>query len=50
MGAHQMVRICSELQVLGETENIGIAPSLIADLENQFGSARDALLSEDTTG
>jgi signal transduction histidine kinase/CheY-like chemotaxis protein/HPt (histidine-containing phosphotransfer) domain-containing protein len=50
LGAHEMVRICSELQVLGETENIGIAPSLIADLENQFGPVRDALLSEDTTG
>ena len=48
LGAREMVRICAELQVLGEAENISIAPSLVADLESQFGPVRDALLSEDT--
>ncbi len=47
LGAREMVRICTELQVLGEAENISIAPSLVADLESQFGPVRDALLSED---
>jgi signal transduction histidine kinase/DNA-binding response OmpR family regulator len=46
LGAREMVRICAELQVLGEAENISIAPSLVADLESQFGSVRDAILSE----
>src|SRR5260370_3282216 len=50
LGAREMVRICTELQVIGEAENISIAPSLVADLESQFGLVRDALLSEDTTG
>jgi signal transduction histidine kinase/DNA-binding response OmpR family regulator len=50
LGAREMVRICDELQVLGEAENIGIAPSLVADLESQFGSVRDAILSEGATG
>jgi len=50
LGAREMVRICAELQVLGEAENIGIAPSLVADLESQFGSVRDAILSEGATG
>ena len=35
LGAREMVRICAELQVLGEAEDIRIAPSLIADLEIQ---------------
>lgn len=30
LGAGEMVRICAELQVLGEAENIGIAASLVA--------------------
>jgi signal transduction histidine kinase/DNA-binding response OmpR family regulator len=50
LGAREMVRICAELQVLGEAENISIAPSLVADLESQFGSVRDAILSEGATG
>jgi signal transduction histidine kinase/CheY-like chemotaxis protein/HPt (histidine-containing phosphotransfer) domain-containing protein len=50
LGAREMVRICGELQVLGEAENIGIAPSLVADLESQFGSVRAAILSEDAKG
>jgi signal transduction histidine kinase/DNA-binding response OmpR family regulator len=50
LGAREMVRICEELQVLGEDENISIAPSLVADLESQFGSVRDAILSEGATG
>ena len=50
LGAREMVRICSELQVLGEAEDIGIAPSLVADLESEFGSVRDAILSEGATG
>jgi signal transduction histidine kinase/DNA-binding response OmpR family regulator len=50
LGAREMVRICDELQVLGEAENIGIAPSLVADLESQFGSVRDAILSEGAVG
>ena len=50
LGAREMVRICDELQVIGEAENISIAPSLVADLESQFGSVRDAILSEEATG
>ncbi|MBR1147720.1 hybrid sensor histidine kinase/response regulator [Bradyrhizobium sp. AUGA SZCCT0431] len=50
LGAREMVRICAELQELGEAENIGIAPSLVADLERQFEPVRDALLSEDAKG
>jgi signal transduction histidine kinase/DNA-binding response OmpR family regulator len=50
LGAREMVRICEELQVLGEDENISIAPSLVADLESQFGSVRDAILSEEAAG
>jgi CheY-like chemotaxis protein/HPt (histidine-containing phosphotransfer) domain-containing protein len=46
LGAREMVRICAELQVLGEAENISIAPSQVADLESQFGSVRDEILSE----
>jgi hypothetical protein len=38
------------LQVLGEAENISIAPSLVADLESQFGSVRAAILSEGAAG
>jgi signal transduction histidine kinase/DNA-binding response OmpR family regulator len=49
LGAREMVRICGELQVIGEAENISIAPSLVADLESQFGSVRAALLSEGAT-
>lgn len=50
LGAREMVRIRAELQVLGEAENIGLAASLVADLESQFGSVRDAILSEGTAG
>jgi signal transduction histidine kinase/DNA-binding response OmpR family regulator len=46
LGAREMVRICAELQVLAEDGNIGIAPSLVADLERQFDPVRDVLLSE----
>jgi len=46
LGARKMARICAELEVLGEAQNIGIAPSLVADLESQFESVRDALLSK----
>jgi two-component system, sensor histidine kinase and response regulator len=49
LGAREMVRICAELQLLGEAGNIGIAPSLFADLESQFGLVRAALLSGDAT-
>ncbi len=50
LGAREMVRICAELQVLGEAEDVRIAPSLITDLEIQFEPVRDALLSEDAKG
>jgi CheY-like chemotaxis protein/HPt (histidine-containing phosphotransfer) domain-containing protein len=46
LGARKMARICAELEVLGEAHTIGIAASLVADLESQFESVRDALLSK----
>ncbi|WP_334398009.1 hybrid sensor histidine kinase/response regulator [Bradyrhizobium sp. AZCC 2289] len=49
LGAREMVRICAELQMLGEAENISIAPSLIANLESQFGSVRAEILSDGAT-
>jgi two-component system sensor histidine kinase/response regulator len=49
LGAREMVRICAELQMVAEAENIGIAPLLVADLESQFGSVRAAIVSEGAT-
>ena len=46
LGAQGMVLICAELEALAENGDIGIAPSLITDLERQFVSVRTALLSE----
>jgi len=45
-----MVRVCGELEALGRDGDVSIVPSLVADLESQFDSVRDALLSEDATG
>jgi signal transduction histidine kinase/DNA-binding response OmpR family regulator len=50
LGAHEMVRVCTELEELGRDGDISIVPSRFADLESQFSSVRDALLSEDETG
>ena len=47
LGADGMVRICTQLEALGECGDIGMATSLIADLEQQFGPVRDTLLSKD---
>ena len=38
LGAREMVRICAELEALGENGDIGGAPSLVADLESRAGS------------
>jgi HPt (histidine-containing phosphotransfer) domain-containing protein len=46
LGAHRMVQICGELETLGENGDIGSAPSLVADLEQQFDPVYDVLLSE----
>jgi signal transduction histidine kinase/DNA-binding response OmpR family regulator len=48
VGAREMVRVCGELEAVGQ--DISIVPSLVADLESQFNSVRDALLCEDATG
>jgi hypothetical protein len=45
-----MVRVCGELEAFGRDGDVSIVPSLVADLESQFDSVRDALLSEDVTG
>ncbi|MDB5602234.1 MAG: domain S-box protein [Xanthobacteraceae bacterium] len=50
LGARGMVRICAELEALGRDGDISIAPSLVADLENEFDPVREALLSEDSKG
>jgi CheY-like chemotaxis protein/HPt (histidine-containing phosphotransfer) domain-containing protein len=50
LGAHEMVRVCGELEAFGQEGDISIVPSLVADLESQFNSVRDALLCEDATG
>jgi HPt (histidine-containing phosphotransfer) domain-containing protein len=50
LGAHEMVGVCGELEALGQVGDISIVPSLVADLESQFNSVRDALLCEDVTG
>jgi signal transduction histidine kinase/DNA-binding response OmpR family regulator/HPt (histidine-containing phosphotransfer) domain-containing protein len=50
LGAREMVRVCGELEAFGRDGDISIVPSLVADLERQFDSVRDALLSEDATG
>ena len=50
LGAHGMVRICAELQSLEEHGDIGIAASLVDDLEKQFVAVRDALMSETAAG
>jgi signal transduction histidine kinase/DNA-binding response OmpR family regulator len=50
LGAREMVRVCAELEAFGRDGDISIVPSLVADLERQFDSVRDALLSEDATG
>jgi two-component system sensor histidine kinase/response regulator len=50
LGAREMVRVCGELEALGQDGDISIVPSLVADLESQFASVRDALLCEDATG
>src|ERR1700724_1753210 len=44
LGAHEMVRVCGELEALGQDGDVSIVPSLVADLESQFNSVRDALL------
>lgn len=50
LGAREIVRICAELEELGENGDIGTAPSLVADLERTLDPVRDALLSENVTG
>ena len=50
LGAREMVRVCGELEALGQDGDVSIVPSLVADLESQFNSVRDALLCEDATG
>jgi len=50
LGAREMVRVCGELEALGQDGDVSIVPSLVADLESQFNSVRDALLCEDVTG
>jgi CheY-like chemotaxis protein/HPt (histidine-containing phosphotransfer) domain-containing protein len=50
LGAREMVRVCGELEAFGRDGDISIVPSLVADLESQFDSVRDALLSEDVIG
>jgi signal transduction histidine kinase/CheY-like chemotaxis protein/HPt (histidine-containing phosphotransfer) domain-containing protein len=50
LGAREMVRVCGELEAFGRDGDVSIVPSLVADLESQFDSVRDALLSEDATG
>jgi CheY-like chemotaxis protein/HPt (histidine-containing phosphotransfer) domain-containing protein len=50
LGAREMVRVCAELEAFGRDGDVSIVPSLVADLESQFNSVRDALLSEDATG
>jgi signal transduction histidine kinase/CheY-like chemotaxis protein/HPt (histidine-containing phosphotransfer) domain-containing protein len=50
LGAREMVRVCGELEAFGRDGDVSIVPSLVADLECQFHSVRDALLSKDATG
>ena len=49
MGAREVVRICGELEALGD-DDIGIAASLIDDLEKNLDAVRDALLSNNVQG
>jgi signal transduction histidine kinase/CheY-like chemotaxis protein/HPt (histidine-containing phosphotransfer) domain-containing protein/HAMP domain-containing protein len=46
LGAHGMVRTCAELETLGRSGDVGVAPQLIADLERQFNVVSTALQSE----
>jgi signal transduction histidine kinase/CheY-like chemotaxis protein/HPt (histidine-containing phosphotransfer) domain-containing protein/HAMP domain-containing protein len=46
LGADCMVRICSELEVLGQGGDTGIASQLVADLDRQFDLVSTALRSE----
>ena len=46
MGAREMVRICGEIEALGENDDIGVASALVADLERSLDPVRDVLLSK----
>ncbi len=46
LGAHGMVRTCTELEALGQGGDTGIASQLVVDLEQQFNLVSTALRSE----
>ena len=46
LGAHGMVRTCTELEALGQGGDTGIASQLVAELEQQFNLASTVLRSE----
>jgi HPt (histidine-containing phosphotransfer) domain-containing protein len=46
MGARSMVALCTELEEMGRSEDLSVAPALISRLEAEFGRVRVAFQKE----
>ena len=47
LGAHEMVRVCAELQSRAEQRDVDAVPSRVDHLEHQFAAVRGAIICEE---